>query len=280
MHFHTDTMRLAATGLWNDRLQQHATRQICKLQHHKQNPLNVIIGKHFSEIWPSSVASKDTGLPGRRYTRIASKEQACAGHRVGQLRDWDRLPGVPNGPRVSLSRDLFFPAKAGEEERDGAGGQGNVINWLHDKTVLVPIRCPSPDPPWLLLKIWGHATWRQGYAHACPRIRASAAYPRVGGPGCVRRFEEEERQPIWASVSRVFRHPIENFAWYRRTLMTRYIRWEDKRFTWIKHDRRSVKGSQLRFDAIDSYRAVAFRSSREFLRRRENILIYRSLIKW
>lgn len=67
------------------------------------------------------------------------------------------FPGVPgNGPRVSLSEDLFFPAKAGRERWEGTGG--NVINWLHDKTVLVPIRRPSPDPPWLLLKIWGHAT--------------------------------------------------------------------------------------------------------------------------
>lgn len=212
-------------------------------------------------------------------TRIVGKEQARAGHGVGQLRVWDRLPGVPNGPRVSLSRDLFFPAKAGEEERDGGAGQGNVINWLHDKTVLVPIRCPSPDPPWLLLKIWGHATWRQGYAHACPRIRASAAYLRVGGPGCGRRSRKKNVGHFWASVRRVFLRPIE-ISRDTDVPRRRDIRREDKRFAWIKRDRRWVKGSLLRFDAIDSYRVVACRRSREFFRRRENILIYRSLIKW
>lgn len=75
------------------------------------------------------------------------------------------FPGVPgNGPRVSLSEDLFFPAKAG---REGTAG-GDVINWLHDKTVLVPIRRPSPDPPWLLLKIWGHATRGHTHTNALP----------------------------------------------------------------------------------------------------------------
>lgn len=88
---------------------------------------------------------------------LESEDRAARGAKWSGYGAGLGFPGVPgNGPRVSLSEDLFFPAKAGRERWEGTGG--NVINWLHDKTVLVPIRRPSPDPPWLLLKIWGHAT--------------------------------------------------------------------------------------------------------------------------
>lgn len=88
---------------------------------------------------------------------------------------------LSGGPReltdISEARSLLH-GERGDGER-GGGGQGNVINWLHDKTVLVPIRCPSLDPPWLLLKIWGHATWGHGCELArVPvrvRIRSSTA---------------------------------------------------------------------------------------------------------
>lgn len=90
-------------------------------------------------------------------------------------------PLLSGGPReftdISEARSLLH-GERGDGERGGRG-RGNVINWLHDKTVLVPIRCPSLDPPWLLLKIWGHATWGHGCELArVPvrvRIRSSAA---------------------------------------------------------------------------------------------------------
>lgn len=89
--------------------------------------------------------------------------------------------------------------------------------------------------------------------------------------------EEEKRQPISTSVFSAIQLKFREIPTYVDDETSDE---KAERFAWIKDDRRSVKGSSLRFDAIDSYCAVAFRSSREFLRRRENILIYRSLIKW
>ena len=148
--------------------------------------------------------------------------------------------------------------------------------------MLVPVRCPSPDPPWLLLKIWGHATWRQGYAHACPRIRASAAYLRVGGPGCGKRSRKkknvgqfEHRCRAFSSVQSKFRELPTYVADETSDEKTRTIRADKTRSTLGKRIFATIRRDRFLLTAV-----VAFRSSREFLRRRENILIYRSLIKW
>lgn len=63
-----------------------------------------------------------------------------------------RLRGVHGRVGGYLKRDLFFAEEAaggdGEREREKVEEpRRNVINWLHDKTVLVPVRCPSAGPP-------------------------------------------------------------------------------------------------------------------------------------
>lgn len=83
------------------------------------------------------------------------------------------LPELPNSPGISLRRDLLLATKAKrQEKRVGGEQEGNVINWLHDKTALVP-RSPvlQPDPPWLRPKIWSHATWKRACTSPCWRSR-------------------------------------------------------------------------------------------------------------
>ena len=57
-------------------------------------------------------------------------------------------------------------------EREGGGNCGDVINWLHDKTVLVPIRGPSTGPPLASSEDIGP---RDFLARMCARVRACIA---------------------------------------------------------------------------------------------------------
>lgn len=123
---------------------------------------------------------------------MTDAQKHSAGRKIERFTRLDVVFGGPGEETGGyLRRDLFLAVEAAarterkretQRQEEVEEPRRNVINWLHDKTVLVPIRCPLPDPPWLLLKIWGHATSPRTCARKCVRVREGTCIAKLEVP--------------------------------------------------------------------------------------------------